>query len=170
MNQLNLGLPGRPFKAAPGSSADSAPHAPSGKRPLRGLWLAGGFACLALGTVGMVVPLLPTVDFYIMAAWCFSRSSRRWEAWLLNHPRIGPLVRDWRANRSVPMGAKCLATLSMTASCAWAAHALPLRTAWIPAAVCLPVACYLWTRPTRRAAAARATASTSLSAHKATSP
>ena len=60
-------------------------------------WLAAGWLCLAVGTLGIVVPLLPTVDFYGLAACCFARGSRRWEAWLLNHPRLGPLVRDWRA-------------------------------------------------------------------------
>ena len=118
--------------------------------PLRRAWLAAGALCLLLGTVGIVVPLLPTVDFYVMAAWCFGRGSRRWEQWLLNHPRIGPLVRDWRADRSVPLKAKWLATLSMTLSCLWAAQVLPLRTAWIPAVFCLGVAAYLWTRPTRQ--------------------
>jgi hypothetical protein len=120
-------------------------------RPLRRVWLAAGCLCLLLGTIGIVVPLLPTVDFYVMAAWCFSRGSQRWEHWLLNHPRIGPLVRDWRADRSVPLRAKWLATLSMTASCLWAAHALPARIAWIPALACGLVAAYLWSRPTRRA-------------------
>jgi uncharacterized membrane protein YbaN (DUF454 family) len=119
-------------------------------RPLRRAWLAAGCLCLLLGTVGIVVPLLPTVDFYVLAAWCFGRGSRRWENWLLRHPRIGPLVRDWRANRSVSLQAKWLATLSMTLSCGWAAHVLPVRTAWIPALCCLGVAIYLWRRPTRK--------------------
>ena len=120
-------------------------------RALRRLWLAGGCLCLLLGTIGIVVPLLPTVDCYAMAAYAFSRGSRRWEQWLLNHPRIGPLVRDWRADRSLPLRAKWLATLSMTASCLWAAVALPARIAWIPGLACLLVAAYLWSRPTRRA-------------------
>ena len=120
-------------------------------RALRRLWLAGGCLCLLLGTIGIVVPLLPTVDCYAMAAYAFSRGSRRWEQWLLNHPRIGPLVRDWRADRSVPLRAKWLATLSMTASGLWAAVALPARIAWIPGLACLLVAAYLWSRPTRRA-------------------
>lgn len=120
-------------------------------RPFRRTWLAAGCLCLMLGTVGIVVPLLPTVDFYVMAAFCFGRGSRRWEHWLLNHPRIGPMVRDWRADRSVPLKAKWLATLSMTLSCLWAVHAMPAPTAWIPVAVCLLVAGYLWTRPTRHA-------------------
>lgn len=152
-------------------SAAATPQTDAGTalRPVRRLWLVAGSLCLLLGTIGIVVPLLPTVDFYVMAAYCFSRGSRRWERWLLNHPRIGPLVRDWRADRSVPLRAKWLATLSMTASCLWAAHALPARIAWIPAAACLLVAAYLWSRPTRRppqAAASIARAATALPDHR----
>ena len=122
----------------------------------RRLWMAAGWTWLALGTIGVIVPLLPTVDCYGLAAFCFARGSTRWEAWLLNHPRIGPLVRDWRADRTVPLQIKMLASLSMGVSCLWALHAMPRHIAWIPAAICIPVAFYLWTRPTRRLRAADA--------------
>jgi len=114
-------------------------------------WVAAGMVCLILGTIGIVVPLLPTVDFYVAAAFCLARGSQRWEHWLMSHPRIGPMVHQWRANRCVPLKAKCLATLSMSASCAWAAYALPSHTAWIPTACCALVAAYLWSRPSRPA-------------------
>lgn len=130
--------------------AAAAVQAAPGARPHRRLWLLAGGLCMLLGSLGMVVPLLPTVDFYVMAAYCFSRSSRRWENWLLNHPRIGPLVRDWRADRSVPLQAKWLATVSMALSCILALNVLPARTAWIPLVFCLGVAVYIWSRPTRR--------------------
>ena len=73
-------------------------------------------------------------------AYGLGRGSRRWAQWLLNHPRIGPLLRGWHADRSLPLRAKWLATLSMTASCLWAAVALPARIAWIPGLACLLVA------------------------------
>ena len=120
-----------------------------GSAPLRGVWLTAGVFCRVIGTVGIVLPRVPTVDCYALAAYCFARGSRRWEAWLLAHPRIGPLVRDWRATRAVPLRAEWLATLSMSLCCAWAFHALKPAVAWIPAACCTLVALYLWTRPAR---------------------
>jgi hypothetical protein len=123
----------------------------TGSAPLRAVWLAAGVLCMVIGTVGIVLPLVPTVDCYGLAAYCFARGSRRWEAWLMAHPRIGPLVRDWRATRAVPLRAKWLATVSMSLSCAWAFYALKPAVAWIPAACCTLVALYLWTRPTRPA-------------------
>ena len=116
------------------------------------LWIAAGFLCIATGVIGIVVPFLPTTDFVLLAAYCFSRGSRRWEAWLLGHPRFGPVVRDWRATRALPLRAKWGATFMMALSCMWAAWVLPTSTGWIPAAVCLLVATYLWSRPTRKAA------------------
>ena len=145
---------GAPANAIPrGTNASPAALAGSsaGGASMRGAWLAAGVLCLLIGTAGIVLPLVPTVDFYGLAAYCFARGSRRWEAWLLAHPRIGPLVRDWRASRAVPLRAKWLATLSMSLSCAWAFYALKPAVAWIPAACCALVALYLWTRPTRPA-------------------
>ena len=55
-----------------------------------------GLVAVAIGSVGIIVPGLPTTVFFIMAAWCFSRSSRRLERWVLDLPRIGPLVQDYR--------------------------------------------------------------------------
>jgi uncharacterized membrane protein YbaN (DUF454 family) len=111
-------------------------------------WLIAGCACLVIGTAGIVLPLVPTVDFYGMAAFCFARGSRRWESWLLNHPRIGPIVHRWRTDRCVPLWAKCSATLSMSLSCT----VIALRgSPWVAsamAAVCLGVLAYLWSRPT----------------------
>ena len=93
----------------------------SGSRRFRAAGWAAGWLCLLIGRAGIDLPRVPTVDFYGLAAWCFARGSRRREAWLLAHPRIDPLVRDWRASRAVPLRAKWLATLSMSLSCAWAA-------------------------------------------------
>jgi uncharacterized protein len=115
----------------------------------RALWLAVGAIALLTGIVGIFLPLLPTTPFVLLAAFCFSRGSERWERWLVAHPRYGPMVHDWRANRAVPLRAKQMASVMMLASCAWAWWAMPAHLGWIPAACCALVAAWLWRLPTR---------------------
>ena len=76
---------------------------------MRLLYLASGLGFVAIGGVGVVVPGLPTTVFFIMAAWCFSRSSERLENWVLNLPGIGPMVQDYRSGLGMPKRAKIAA-------------------------------------------------------------
>lgn len=82
---------------------------------LRAGWFALGCLLVALGLIGVVVPLMPTTVFLIFAAACFARSSPRLEAWLLNHPRFGPALCAWREERAISRRAKIAACIGMTA-------------------------------------------------------
>ena len=126
-------------------------------RPMwqRLVWGATGLLALGTGVVGIFLPLLPTTPFVLLAAFCFSRASTRCERWLVEHPRFGPMVRDWRANHAMPLRAKQLAWAMMAAGSLWAAWVLPARWAWLPALCCTAVALWMWRLPT--AAPARAT-------------
>ena len=119
------------------------------ERLIRYLWLCAGWLALTAGFVGVFLPLLPTVPFVLLAAYCFARGSRRWEQWLLDHPRLGPIVHDWRAHHAIPRRAKQLAIAMMTTSSVMAWWGLPARVGWIPGACCLVVAIWLWRLPTR---------------------
>ena len=74
--------------------------------PARSVLLAVGFVCVALGAIGAVLPLVPTTPFLLVAAACFARSSPRFYRWLLTRPGVGPIIREWRATRTVPLRAK----------------------------------------------------------------
>jgi uncharacterized membrane protein YbaN (DUF454 family) len=76
---------------------------------MRIVYLVAGLLCVAIGGIGVFVPGLPTTVFFIMAAWCFSRSSERLERWVLNLPGIGPMVTDFRAGLGMPRRAKIIA-------------------------------------------------------------
>ena len=79
------------------------------RRATAPLWFVGGLLSVGLGTLGVIVPGLPTTVFFIVAAACFSRSSPRFEQWVLNLPRIGKTVRDYRAGLGMPRRAKMIA-------------------------------------------------------------
>ena len=79
----------------------------------RQLWrLAGGISVL-LGVIGIFLPLLPTTPFLLLAAYCFQRSSPALHAWLINHPRLGPSIRDWREHGAISQSAKIQAVAAM---------------------------------------------------------
>lgn len=71
---------------------------------------------LALGTIGLVVPLLPTTVFVLFAAWAAAKGSPRFHAWLLNHPWFGATIQRWQRDRSVSLTVKKRALLSMLVS------------------------------------------------------
>jgi hypothetical protein len=53
------------------------------KNPIRILWITLGFISLGLGTVGIVLPFLPTVPFYLATVFCFAKSSKRLHDWFI---------------------------------------------------------------------------------------
>ena len=79
----------------------------------RRLWVAVGGIALGVGIVGILVPLLPTTPFLILAAYCFSRGSGRLHSWLVNHRTFGPPVRDWRRHRAVSRKSKLAAMIAI---------------------------------------------------------
>ncbi len=118
-------------------------------RSRRALWLVAGWLTLLLGIIGIFLPLLPTTPFVLLAAFCFSRGSERWEHWLLHHPRYGPMVRNWREHRAVPLRAKQLASVMMVLSSVWSWWIMSPPLQWIPAVICAVVATWLWSLPSR---------------------
>jgi uncharacterized protein len=80
---------------------------------MRIIYIGLGWMFVALGVIGLIMPLMPGAVFLIIAAWCFARSSPRFEAWLLDHPTLGKPLRDWRAAGAIPRSAKILACVGM---------------------------------------------------------
>jgi len=76
---------------------------------LRTLWLATGILMVVLGLIGVFLPVMPTTPFLILAAACFARSSPRFYDALVNHPVVGPPIRQWRATGTIPKRVKILA-------------------------------------------------------------
>ena len=118
---------------------------------MRAAYLAAGFAFLGIGVLGMVLPVLPTTPFVLLAAACFARSSERFYRWVLNHPSFGPLVREWRAHRSIPYRTKLFA-IALMASSLTVSIVFFVRPAWLQAALALfgvALAAWLYRIPSR---------------------
>ena len=73
-----------------------------------------GFLCLLLGGIGVLLPLLPTTPFVLLAAVCFAKSSPRLHGWLLRSEVFGPILRDWEVKRCMSYRIKFLALFMMS--------------------------------------------------------
>ena len=76
-------------------------------------WTILGVLFLVVGGVGVVLPLLPTTPFVLLAAGCFAKSSPRMHAWLLRNRTFGPMIVRWEAKRCVSRRVKATALASM---------------------------------------------------------
>ncbi len=117
---------------------------------MRALWGIAGFVSLALGMIGVFLPLLPTVPFLLLSAFCFGRSSQRLHDWLLQHPRFGPPIADWREHGEISFPAKRLATLAVALTFAVSLYLGVRSTILVVQAIALAcVLVFIWTRPSR---------------------
>lgn len=104
------------IEGAKDTTAPGHPPPPRAAPWRRRALFALGLLFTGIGAAGLVVPLLPGAPFLILAAACFTRSSPRFDAWLVNHPRFGPPVRRWRERGAIPLYAKWIAGVSMAVS------------------------------------------------------
>jgi uncharacterized membrane protein YbaN (DUF454 family) len=84
-------------------------------RATRAGWLLVGVMALALGALGIAVPLLPTTPFVLLAAFAFARSSQRLHAWLVTHDVFGTLIDNWQRHGAISRRAKVISVVSMAA-------------------------------------------------------
>lgn len=84
--------------------------------PIRAVFIILACLCLILGTVGIVVPGLPTFDFYFLAAIFASKGSKRLHNWIVNNKVIAPILQQWQNRRTLPLKVKIFSLLSMTAA------------------------------------------------------
>ena len=80
-----------------------------------GLWAAGGFLFFALGMVGVVLPILPTTPFILVAAFCFARSSNRLNGWFKGTKVYKMVLEGYMTKRSMTLRAKLTILVPVTA-------------------------------------------------------
>ena len=82
----------------------------------RAIWFAIGCGALALGALGVALPLLPTTPFIIVAAFAFGKSSPRLQIWLEESRMFGPVIADWRGHGAIAPRFKVMAIVMMFAA------------------------------------------------------
>lgn len=113
-----------------------------------------GHACLVAGAVGLFVPLLPTTPLVLLAAFCYSKGSRRLHRWLTAHPRYGAPIRDWQRDGVIRPRAKWISTLLIVASLGYPLlfKDLPIVVKLIVGLIGVGVLTFLHSRPSHAAA------------------
>jgi len=115
---------------------------------LRFLWATLGLVCVGLGMLGVVLPLLPTVPFMLLAAFFFARSSERLHNWLLSHRQFGPAIADWHERGAINPRVKRISTIAIAAVFALSvAMGIKPLVLVIQALVLACVLVFIWTRP-----------------------
>lgn len=115
---------------------------------MRILWLSFGLLSVALAGIGVLLPLLPTVPFLLLAAICFARSSDTLHNWLFNHARFGPSIKSWQRSGAISKPAKQMASVSVLITFG---ISLLLGLRWqillVQAVALCGVMLFIWTRP-----------------------
>ena len=88
--------------------------APITRRWLRPVYFVLGLAFLAIGIVGVFLPLIPTTGPLLVATFAFARSSDRLHRWLTEHPRFGRFISDFQSGRGIPLRTKVVAVTAMS--------------------------------------------------------
>ncbi|AOA59840.1 YbaN family protein [Acinetobacter larvae] len=103
---------------------------------------------LILAVIGAILPGMPTTIFLILAAWVASKGWPQVDAWLLQHPKYGDSIQQWRSHGAVPRMAKWMATLMMSCSAMILSFSPFVLWAKLIVISCMcSVAIWLWLRP-----------------------
>lgn len=118
---------------------------------LRGILMALGWLWVGIAFIGVVIPGIPTTGPILLAAFLFSKSSERFDHWLISNRFFGGIVRDWRAGNGFTVRAKTIAVAAIIVSFGittiWFVTDPYARLAmWLLAA---GIATYVITRPTK---------------------
>lgn len=97
----------------------------------RCLYVMSGFISIGLALLGILLPLLPTTPFLLLAAFCFARSSRRWHDWLLQQPLLGPYIFAFREKKGLTLEQKWRIAGAITVTLLLSAWLAPLRSVQI---------------------------------------
>lgn len=112
------------------------------------MWLTLGLVSTACGIAGVLLPLVPTTPFLLLAAFAFARSSPRLHNWLVTHPRLGPPIMEWRVHGAINRRAKIMAIAVMGATLALSlAMGVAGRLLLVQAVVLCTAAAFVLSRP-----------------------
>ncbi len=115
------------------------------------LYLLMGHFCLALGVIGAFLPILPTTPFLLLAAFCYSKSSKKYHLWLRSHKYLGPPITNWQQDGVISLKAKIFATIMVSLVMIFRIPYLKIALFIRIFVLCIliMVLIFIWTRPSK---------------------
>jgi len=115
---------------------------------MRYVWLTFGWVFVLLGAAGIILPLLPTTPFLLLAAFSFSRGSPRLYNWLIEHAHLGPPVRQWQRHGAIATKFKWMAMIFILASVGLSfVYGVPFYAFVVQVTILTGVSFFILTRP-----------------------
>ncbi len=115
---------------------------------MRLIWLLIGWVSLGVGAIGLILPVMPTVPFVLLAAFCFARGSKTVYNWLIHNKTFGPMIKDWQERGAISRKTKWITTISLIAAVFLAiAIGAPTLVIIIEALIFLAILIFVWSRP-----------------------
>ena len=112
------------------------------------IWYSVGAIAFSFGVVGVILPVIPTVPFLLIAVWAFARSSPALRQKILNHRVYGPPIKAWQERGAIGRFAKIWAIMAMGIGVVFSIWAgMPVWLIMAQVVVCLSISLYVATRP-----------------------
>jgi len=100
------------------------------QKVVRALFFVAGSVSLALGSIGIVLPVLPTTPFLLLALACYCRSSKRMTKWVLTNKYFGSYIRRYKEGKGIPIKTKILALAALWITISYSAFFI-VNSWWI---------------------------------------
>jgi len=110
---------------------------------MRVVYFSLGWFFFALGVIGLLLPVVPTTPFMLLALWAFSESSEKFHNWLYYHKFFGPPLQKWKQYRVIPLPAKVISVSFMSISLGYVMLYVPISI-WVKAIVALVMVYGAW--------------------------
>lgn len=119
------------------------------KKVKKVLFFSAGIISFALGIIGAFLPIMPTVPFILLSAFCFSKSSHKIHDWMIGHPKMGPHIISWRDEGIIPLKVKHFVTVVVPISFAFTFSLVQIHIAIEITLVVIAtgVLLFIWSRP-----------------------
>lgn len=102
-----------------------------------------GSICLALGVIGIFLPLLPTTPFLLLSAALYVRSSDKLYQWLIHQKYLGEYIRNFREHKAIPLRAKIISITMVWITLTYCALAIADEV-WLKAIFLVLAICVTW--------------------------